>query len=70
MSKIARVPTPPQSKSPIAKSGPTREEIQLRAYEIYLERRGAPGNELEDWVRAEHELLQKYGKTARATKAA
>jgi hypothetical protein len=32
------------------------EEIRLRAYEIYLERGGLPGNELEDWLQAEREL--------------
>jgi hypothetical protein len=40
------------------KSQATREEIALRAYEIFLERGGAPGNELEDWTRAERELLE------------
>jgi len=28
----------------------------LRAYEIYLERGGLPGNELDDWLQAEREL--------------
>ena len=36
---------------------PSREEIALRAYQIYLERNGAPGNPFEDWTRAERELL-------------
>lgn len=35
---------------------PSREEIRLRAYEIYLERGGVPGNELDDWLQAEGEL--------------
>jgi Protein of unknown function (DUF2934) len=35
----------------------THEQIELRAYEIYLERNGAPGDPLADWVRAEHEVL-------------
>ena len=39
-----------------ARSAPTLEQIQVRAYEIYLERRGAPGNQIEDWLRAEREL--------------
>jgi Protein of unknown function (DUF2934) len=39
-----------------AKSASTLEQIQARAYEIYLERRGAPGNQIEDWLRAEREL--------------
>jgi hypothetical protein len=35
---------------------PSHEEISLRAYEIYLERGGLPGNELDDWLQAEREL--------------
>ena len=35
---------------------PTHEEIRQRAYEIYLERGGRPGDELDDWLRAEREL--------------
>lgn len=34
----------------------SHEEIRRRAYEIYLERAGLPGNELGDWLRAEREL--------------
>ena len=40
-----------------AKLQPTRGEIALRAYHIYLERGRTPGNEQEDWIRAEQELL-------------
>jgi hypothetical protein len=35
---------------------PSCEEIRLRAYEIYLERGGIPGNDLDDWLQAEREL--------------
>jgi hypothetical protein len=35
---------------------PTLEEIQLRAYENYLERRSEDGNALDDWLAAEKEL--------------
>jgi hypothetical protein len=48
-----------------AKRQPTREEIALRAYQIYLERGSTPGNELEDWTRAERELLERGRKTGR-----
>jgi hypothetical protein len=41
-----------------AESSPTIEEIQARAYEIYLERGGADGNDMEDWIQAERELGQ------------
>ena len=35
----------------------TREqEIRIRGYEIYLQRGGQPGHELEDWLRAELEF--------------
>ena len=32
---------------------PTREKIELRAYEIYLERGGKAGNALDHWLAAE-----------------
>jgi len=35
---------------------PSCEEIRRRAYEIYLERGGIPGNDLDDWLQAEREL--------------
>jgi hypothetical protein len=40
---------------------PSHEEIRLRAYEIYLERGGLPGNELDDWLQAERELERPAG---------
>lgn len=52
-------------KSRSNKTAPTREAIQLRAYEIYLERNGAPGDPLEDWIRAENELLHPAAKKSR-----
>jgi hypothetical protein len=52
-------------KGRVAKLTPTREDIARRAYEIYLERGGAPGHELEDWARAERELAQKNGHVRR-----
>ena len=37
----------------------TREqEIRNRAYEIYLQRGGQPGDELSDWLQAEGELTK------------
>ena len=34
----------------------TREEIERRAYEIYLARAGDSGSEVEDWLEAERQL--------------
>ena len=50
--------TPKPRKPRATKSAPTHEEIALRAYHIFLERNGAPGNPFEDWTRAERELLE------------
>jgi hypothetical protein len=59
-----------KSKSPSAKKLSPQQKIAQRAYEIYLERNGAPGNPLDDWVRAERELLQKSRKSTKKTAAA
>ena len=43
----------------------TREEkIRLRACEIYLERGGEPGHDLEHWLQAERELTADQSKAA------
>lgn len=60
-------------KARTPQTAPTLEQIQARAYEIYLERRGAPGSEIEDWLQAERELLldgpTKPRKSARSPKS-
>ena len=38
---------------------PRLEEIRIRAYEIYLERGGQYGNDLDDWMQAEREFESK-----------
>jgi len=47
---------PPHAEDTSANHAPSQEEIRRRAYEIYLEREGLPGDELDDWLRAEREL--------------
>jgi hypothetical protein len=39
-------------------TGASVEEIRLRAYEIYVERGGTDGQDLEDWLQAEKELTE------------
>ena len=58
--------SPPQTAS----GAPTREEIELRAYQIYAERDGAHGQDVEDWLQAERELVEKYGKPVQKAKSA
>ncbi|PYT79701.1 MAG: DUF2934 domain-containing protein [Acidobacteria bacterium] len=62
MSKRLKSSMPATKKLRSTKGAPTHEEIALRAYEIYLERGGASGHALGDWVRAERELLERNGK--------
>ena len=56
MAKTMESGSPAAPQSRVAKN-PTEEEIAVRAYQIYEERGGAAGNEVEDWIRAERELL-------------
>jgi hypothetical protein len=73
MARTLQVAPRATRKPRTSRSGPTLELIQLRAYEIYLERRGAPGNPMEDWLQAERELSAaskpKARKAARSPKS-
>jgi hypothetical protein len=46
----------PRADETSLRSTPSDEEIRRRAYEIYLERGDLPGDEMDDWLRAEREL--------------
>jgi len=54
--EVRASPTQPHAANTSANHTPSREEIRLRAYEIYLERGGVPGSELDDWLQAAGEL--------------
>ena len=41
---------------------PTLEEIQARAYEVYIQRGRIDGFDLEDWLQAEKELKENGNK--------
>jgi hypothetical protein len=73
MARTLQVAPRATRKPRISKAAPTLEQIQARAYEIYLERRGAPGSQIEDWLRAERELISdppsKPRRAARSTKS-
>lgn len=36
---------------------PGRDDIEVRAYQIYVSRNREPGHEVDDWLQAERELL-------------
>jgi Protein of unknown function (DUF2934) len=52
-------PIKPHTVNTSRNHAPSHEEISRRAYEIYLERDGFGGNELDDWLQAEAELRRK-----------
>jgi len=37
---------------------PTEEAVRARAHQIFLERGGQPGHDMDDWLQAEYELMQ------------
>lgn len=46
----------PKTQPAETQDSPTREEIAKRAYEIYVRRGGAQGQDVADWLQAEREL--------------
>jgi hypothetical protein len=40
---------------------PLEEQIRQRAHEIYLQRGGDAGSDMDDWLQAEDEIRQKQG---------
>jgi hypothetical protein len=49
-------PISPRAEDAPANHAQNHDEIRRRAYEIYQERGGLPGRELEDWLQAEREF--------------
>jgi hypothetical protein len=49
------LPEHAQDQSPLG-SGMPRDRIASRAYEIYLERGGGDGRDMDDWLEAERQL--------------
>jgi len=47
-------------KQNIGKEVPLEERIRQRAHEIYLERGGQDGSELDDWLQAEQEIRNEF----------
>ena len=41
-------------------SAPNSQQIEARAYELYLERGAQNGRDMEDWLAAENELQQRH----------
>jgi hypothetical protein len=50
---------PAEETKQVMRAEPTTEQLRNRAYEIYVSRGNAPGDELQDWLLAERELFSK-----------
>ena len=50
--------TPTPAREPQHDQPSIQEKIRRRAYEIYVERGSQAGSELDDWLRAEAEILR------------
>ena len=59
-------PWPPATAGSAIDGEPSREEIAMRAYEIFLARGGEPGGQEEDWLLAERELRARRRTHAKA----
>jgi hypothetical protein len=55
---VASAPQSETTERVESRPTPSSEEISRRAYEIFLERGGTDGNDIEDWLRAERELTK------------
>ncbi len=51
---------------PIQAANELQEQIRLRAYELYEQRGGEDGRELDDWLQAEAEVTQSMKKAVAA----
>jgi hypothetical protein len=64
--KVTTAPVTEATTAPVAngngRSGaaPSAELIRLRAYEVFVARGGAAGDELSDWLTAEREIMEKF----------
>jgi hypothetical protein len=59
-------PTPVTSSTQPGSTPELLEQIRQRAYELFEQRGGCGGHDLEDWLQAEAEVLQRKAKTTAA----
>lgn len=56
---VAILEAPTVEKEEAVAFEPNQDEIAVRAHELFLQRGGISGHELEDWLQAEEELRKK-----------
>ncbi len=58
--------TPPRTTNQTESTSDLQEQIRRRAHELYEQRGGDNGHELDDWLQAESEVTQQKAETASA----
>ena len=67
MKPTSTIPTPLSTSNQTTKStGALQEQIRRRAYELYEQRGGDDGHELDHWLQAESEVTQQKAKIVAA----
>ena len=56
-SRAFPIDQPVQEQAMDVQADDLQEQVRKRAYEIYEQRAGSPGSEVEDWLQAESEIL-------------
>jgi hypothetical protein len=62
VSKVQKQPkmkTSPTSKSAAPEISAANDRIRERAFQIYESRGGEPGHDVQDWLHAEHHILER-----------
>ena len=69
VSRVARndaaLPSDPgEIQTPASDAAAAKEQIRMRAYELYRERGGKVGDDMADWLRAEREYFERVPRTS------
>jgi hypothetical protein len=60
ITKITVKSKPTGRKAVVSHPPKIQASIQMKAYELYLQRNGAAGDPTEDWLKAERMILKKH----------
>jgi uncharacterized protein len=60
MKRVSTMPRSPRASQTTDSSIVRQEKVRSRAYEIYEQRRGEDGHDLDDWLQAESEIAQQF----------
>jgi hypothetical protein len=66
MKRISTMSEPPMQPKTTESSVALQEQIRCRAYEIYEQRGRKDGHDVDDWLQAESEIVQRWAKAEAA----